>query len=118
MIRAGAVAALSAGMLLACVSADPAGAPERGPAPEREEPAPLITVTGRVTVIGTEPHLQLVVVTEDETYELVGAPAEELWDLQQRRVTVRGRVVREAYGPGFPAQLQVDSYALGGAADE
>ena len=109
---AGAVLALSVGMLLACASVDPTGAPDR------EEPDALIVVTGRVTVTGSEPHVQLVIVTEEETYELVGAPADELRRLQQRRVTVRGRVVREAYGPGFPAQLQVDSYALERAAGE
>ena len=110
MIRAGAVLGLAAGMLLACVSAEPGGAPER-------EPAPLIAVTGRVTVTGSEPNVQLVIVADVATYELVGAPAGELWGLQQRRVTVRGRVVREAYGPGFPAQLRVESYAMERAAD-
>ena len=117
MIRAGAVLALSAGMLLACVSADPAGVREPAPEPERAEPAPSITVTGRVTVTGSEPHVQLVIVTGKETYELVGAAAEALRGLQQRRVTVSGRVVREAAGPGFPAQLRVESYAPERAAD-
>lgn len=97
--------ALAAGMLLACASADQTGAPDR------TEPDP-ITVTGRVTVTGSEPGVRLVIVTEAETYELTGAPAEELWGLQQRRVTVHGPVVRPAYGPGFPAQLRVDSYAV------
>ena len=78
--------------------------------------ADLIAVTGRVTVTGSEPNVQLVIVADALTYELVGAPVAELWGLQQRRVTVRGRVVREAYGPGFPAQLQVESYALERAA--
>ena len=112
MIRAGAVLALSSGMLLACVSADPAGV--REPAPE---PEPSITVTGRVTVTGSEPYVQLVIVTDKETYELVGAAAGALRGLQQRRVTVSGRVVREAAGPGFPAQLRVESYAPERAAD-
>ena len=117
MIRAGAAAALSAGMLLACVSADPAGVREPAPEPEPAEEAASITVTGRVTVTGSEPHVQLVIVTGKETYELVGAAAETLLGLQQRRVTVRGRVVREAAGPGFPAQLRVESYVVERAAD-
>lgn len=119
MIRAGAAMALSAGMLLACVSADPAGVRAPAPEPEREpaEEAASITVTGRVTVTGSEPHVQLVIVTGKETYELVGTAAETLLGLQQRRVTVRGRVVREAAGPGFPAQLRVESYAVKRAAD-
>ena len=110
-MRAGAAAALAAGMLLACISARPAGVPD-----EAESDA-AVTVTGRVTVTGSEPHVRLVVVTAAETYELVGPAAEALQRLQQRRVTVRGRVVREASGPGFPAQLRVDSYALERGAD-
>ena len=111
-MRAGAAAALAAGMLLACVSARPAGAPD-----EEADADAVITVSGRVTVTGSEPHVRLVVVTAAETYELVGPAAAELQRLQQRRVTVRGRVVRAASGPGFPAQLRVDSYALERGAD-
>ena len=113
---AGASLALAAGVLLACASAGQTGAPDRT-GPVRTGPDDPITVTGRVTVTGSEPEVRLVIVTEAETYELVGAPAEELWDLQQRRVTVRGRVARAAYGPGFPAQLRVDSYAVERGAD-
>ena len=111
-MRAGAAAALAAGMLLACVSARPAGAPD-----EEADADAAVTVSGRVTVTGSEPHVRLVVVTAAETYELVGPAAAELQRLQQRRVTVRGRVVRAASGPGFPAQLRVDSYALERGAD-
>ena len=68
-------------------------------------------ITGRVTAIGSDPFVLLVIVTDaEDEYELVGEPAEALWDVQQRRVTVRGRVVRPARGPGFPAQFEVDSY--------
>lgn len=105
-MRAGATVALSAGMLLACASAD------HGDAPDPAETDDRIAVTGRITVTGSEPHVRLVVVTDEVTYELVGDSAAELRRLQQRRVTVRGRVVREAYEPGLPAQLRVDSYAL------
>lgn len=73
----------------------------------------MITVSGRVVATGSDPHVTLVVITEaNEQYELVGARAEPLWHLQQRPVTVRGRIVQQALGPGFPAQLEVDSYIL------
>ena len=105
-MRAGAALALSAGVLLACASpaeeeptaADPAGQDQ------------VIELTGRVTVTGSAPRTILVLVTETDHYEIVGDLAPELRTLQQVHVTVRGRVVREAAGPGFPAQLQVDSY--------
>lgn len=124
MTRAGAAVALSAGMLLACASADQVGAPDpaesderaavtdRSAITDRSAGTGRIAVTGRITVTGSEPHVRLVVVTDEVTYELVGDPAAELRRLQQRRVTVRGRVVREAYEPGVPARLRIDSYAL------
>ena len=97
-----------AGVLLACASvAEPSDPP--APAPEPGEPAEMgaaVEVSGRVVAVGSEPHVLLVVVTEDGAeYELVGELAAELWGLQQRRVRVRGQVVQPAYGPGFPAQL-------------
>lgn len=117
MTRAGAAVALSAGMLLACASADQVGAPDPAESDDRSAVTDRsvtgrIAVTGRITVTGSEPHVRLVVVTDEVTYELVGDPAAELRRLQQRRVTVRGQVVREAYEPGVPARLRVDSYAL------
>ena len=105
-LSAGA-AALLAGVLLACAST-----PEPG---EQVPAAAAVEVSGRVVVVGSDPHVLLVVVTEDGVeYELVGALAAELWGLQQRRVRVRGQVVQPAYGPGFPARLQVDEYTLAG----
>ena len=114
----GGAAALLAGVLLACASgAEPSDPP--APAPEPDEPAQVgaaVEVGGRVVAVGSEPHVLLVVVTEDGVeYELVGELAAELWGLQQRRVRVRGHVVQPAYGPGFPAQLEVDEYTLPGA---
>ena len=119
-MRAGAALALAAGVLLACASdgdrpAAPAAAGSPGGAVEREasEEEEMIAVTGRVTATGSDPLVILVIVTRaNEQYELVGAQADPLWDLQQRRVTVRGRIVRPPAGPGFPAQLEVHSHAL------
>ena len=105
MTRTGAAVALSAGVLLACAS--PAEEPA---APDQPEPDQVIELTGRVTVTGSAPLTILVIVTETDHYEIVGDLVPELRNLQQLYVTVRGRVVREAYGPVFPAQLQVDSY--------
>ena len=103
MIRiAGAVC--GALTLLACTSSpDPEG--------QVHEQAETITVSGRVTVTGSEPHVMLVIVTDDLHYELVGDLADELRHLQQRHVTIRGRVVRPALpAPGFPARLAVEAY--------
>ena len=123
MTRAGAVLALAAGVLLACTSsadqpstpaAEAAEAAPKGPVePATPEPDEMISITGRVVVTGSDPLVILVIVTgANEQYELVGEQADPLWDLQQLQLTVRGRVVQEASGPGFPAQLEVDSYTL------
>ena len=102
-----ATAVCSALTLIACTSS-----PE--PGSQVQSQAETITVSGRVTVIGSDPHVLLVIVTDDVYYELVGELAEELRELQQRRVTVRGRIVRTASdGPGFPARLKVDKYTPG-----
>ena len=106
MTRAGAAVALSASVLLACASP----AAEEPAAPDPPQQDQVIELTGRVTVTGSAPLTILVLVTEADHYEIVGDLAPELRTLQQLHVTVRGRVVREAAGPGFPAQFQVDSY--------
>ena len=54
-----------------------------------------------------------IVVDDGRVYELVGE-TDGLWQLQQRRVVVAGRVVRKAYGPGFPAHFEVSAFALKG----
>lgn len=94
-------AALIASLAVACASP-----------PTSSEAGGGVAVVGRVTATGSEPHVILVLVTDDGDYELVGDRAGELWRLQQRDVSVRGRVVRKAYGPGFPAQLEVDGFTL------
>ena len=95
-------AALFVTALLACASSS-------DPVDASDSP---VTVTGRVTVTGSERDSMLTLVTEAQDYELVGAQAEELWRLQQRYVTVRGRIVRPAHGIVFPAQLEVDEYTV------
>ena len=118
-----AVLALAAGVLLACASdadrpaatAESNGTERPSAFEESDEPDPdaIIEVAGRVVATGSDPFVILVIVTDaNEQYELVGERADPLWDLQQQQVTVRGRVVREAAGPGFPAQLEVDSHTL------
>ena len=104
-IRYPGAATLLASVLLA-------GASSSEPS-NQDEPAAAIVVSGRVVVVGSDPHVLLVIVTEaGDEYELVGENAAALWRLQQRHVTVHGRLVQQAYGPGAPAQLEVDAYTL------
>ena len=98
------MAALIAPVLVACASSSEPSEREGG-----------IVLTGRITATGSAPLVRLVIVTADQRYELVGGNSEGLWRLQQRRVTVRGHVVRQANGLGFPAQLEVKEYTVLGA---
>jgi len=108
-VRVGAMPLL-ASVLLACASSPEPPATEP---PDQGEPPAAVEVSGRVVVVGSDPFVLLVIVTEaGEEYELTGAPAADLWRLQQRHVTVRGRLVRPAYGPGFAAQLEVEEFTL------
>jgi len=84
----GAAAVLIAAVLLACASSS-----------ESAEPADGLVLTGKVVGNGAPPIVTLLFVTETDRYQLVGDLAEEIWRLQQRRVTVRGRVVCRRRGP-------------------
>lgn len=97
----GAAAALFASVLLACATAS-----------ELAEPGDVLVLTGRVVGAGAPPIVTLLLVTETGRYQLVGDTAEAMWRLQQRRVTVRGRVLVPEEGPSLPAQLQVDEYTV------
>lgn len=69
-----------------------------------------LRVEGRVAVVGSEPHTQLVLtVSRDHTqYALVGPLAEQIWrQYQGRSIRVEGRIVKESPAPGIPAQLEV-----------
>ena len=101
-MRRGVVTGLMASLLLGCATL-----------PDSSDSG--ILVSGRVTATGSDPHVILVLDTDTEYYQLVGDQAAELWNLQQRQVRVYGRVVRQALGPGFPAQLQVENFQVVGA---
>ena len=64
--------------------------------------------TGTVKAVGSDPHVQLALVTDDVVYEIVGELKQELWQQQQQQVSVLGHIVREAAGPGLYAQLAVE----------
>ena len=104
MIRASSVAVIVIA-LLACKSPSEL----RVSGAERDQ---QIEVSGRVTVAGAAPQVMLVLVADNAYYELVGYAAKELWNLQQRHVTVRGRLIRQAMGPGSPARIEVEYFTL------
>lgn len=75
---------------------------------EDEQGDGLIELTGKLSVKGSEPHTMLVLTTSrGEAYQIVGDLEAVLrGNFQYRTVTLRGEVVKEAIGPGFPAQFE------------
>ena len=100
MMRA-AVAALTGTLFFGCASLD-----DGAPAQVARE---YIVVSGVVKVTGSKgPDLRLILGADDgRSYEIVGDLAEEIWKLQQKRISVRGWVVEEPRVPGIPPRLQV-----------
>jgi hypothetical protein len=66
-------------------------------------------LTGRLFLTGNVPHAFLVLEdSEGVLYRLTGEVVEELTrNAQGRTAVLRGRVVREALGPGRPAEFLV-----------
>ena len=91
-----AVTVLAAALLVGCASQE-----------DDTHAGEVIVVSGVVKVTGSEGDAMLILATDDQRYEIVGDLAEGIWKLQQRRITVRGRVVEEARAPGIPALLKV-----------
>jgi hypothetical protein len=64
--------------------------------------------TGTAAVKGSEPFTRIVLVTENEDLALTGPLADKIrQNFQGHRVTVKGKIEKEALGPGFPAELYV-----------
>jgi hypothetical protein len=68
-----------------------------------------ITLSGEVTVRGSEPHTMVVIASAERgDVELTGPLAGALRSRHQGRlVEVRCRITAEAVGPGFPARAEV-----------
>ena len=67
------------------------------------------TFQGKVAVRGSEPHTYLSLLSEEgRDAALVGPLAAEIEaNFQGRYIRVEGRIVKEATGPGFPAEIEV-----------
>ena len=64
--------------------------------------------TGVAAVKGSEPFTRIVLVTEEEDLALTGPLADKIrQNFQGHQVTVKGKIEKEALGPGFPAELYV-----------
>ncbi len=72
------------------------------------EPPGTVVLTGRVTVRGSEPHTMVVIASVQRgDVQLSGRLAEQIRSRHQGRVLeVRCRILREALGPGFPAEAE------------
>ena len=67
-----------------------------------------MTLQGRISVKGNEPHTYLALSTGESEYSLVGPLRDSLLkQYQGKYLKVRGEIVKEALGPGYPAEFEV-----------
>jgi hypothetical protein len=67
-----------------------------------------LTVTGRIAVKGNEPLSYVALITQKGDFSIVGPFRNEIRARYQGMfLKVRARIVREARGPGSPAELEV-----------
>jgi hypothetical protein len=72
----------------------------------------LAEISGRIFLTGSEPHTYLVLEDSRGTvYRLLGPAVEQLARTAQGRTAVlRGGVVAQARGPGFPADFLISEF--------
>lgn len=64
-------------------------------------------IQGRISVRGNEPHTVLTIETPQGLFEITGPLKPEIWNnYQGQEIKIRCKLVREAIGPGFPAQIE------------
>ena len=78
-----------------------------------------LTVTGKLSVYGNEPHTYLAVAVEDPALpsgirlvQVEGEHFGELYRMQGQTVTVTGTVSRLEIGPGFPTLMDVEEFRV------
>ena len=76
--------------------------------PASPPPEPM-QIMGKISVKGHMPFPYLCLTTTGNVeYRLVGPMEEKIWrNMQQRVLTVEGRIIKKAVGPGFPAEFEV-----------
>jgi hypothetical protein len=66
------------------------------------------TFEGKVALKGNEPHTFLVLITNKAEYTIVGRLSSEIKrHYQQKRIRVKGTIVKKRQGPLKPAELEV-----------
>jgi len=73
----------------------------------------LLDIEGEVYVKGSAPHTYIVIEdTQKHTYyKVVNGKAFDLMHKQKQTVHIKAKAIKEAIGPGFPAEIEVVSIA-------
>ena len=79
------------------------------------EPGESGTITGKISVKGSEPKTFVALTTEDGTvYEITGPLKERLQEeYQYKTVTLEGELLRTSSGPGMSAQFRAEQIVGG-----
>ncbi len=75
-----------------------------------EDSTNMQKISGRISMKGSMPNTYLALTTDSGTEYKITGPAEEKLaaDYQYTTATVSGKVVKEAVGPGFPAEFRAE----------
>ncbi len=76
---------------------------------EKIEKVEIVTINGKISIKGNEPHTYLSLTTDNHIeYQLTGDYGDKIREEYQRQVmTLEGKITRKALGPGFPALFHV-----------
>jgi len=76
---------------------------------EKMEKVGIVTINGKISIKGNEPHIYLSLTTDNNIeYQLTGDYKNKIREeYQQQVITLEGKITRKAIGPGFPALFQV-----------
>jgi len=71
----------------------------------------LIEIEGKIRLKGSEPHSYLVIVDNKahKTYKIINKNDFNLMQKQKQTVHLKAKAVKDAIGPGFPAEIEVVS---------
>lgn len=68
-----------------------------------------ISAQGQIAMVGNEPFTRLIIRTQNESYEIMGDKKTEIWNLQNKIISVTGNLLAPSRGM---KRIDVKSYTV------